>query len=116
MAVAAFLHVLLDLVEHHDRVVERVPQNREDGDHRRRGHFEPDHGVDARGEDQVIAESDQRSTSHFPLEAPRHVHGNHEKEHDQGANRRLGDLAPEGGAYRLPGGVGRILTEEVCKT
>ena len=46
--------VLLDLVEDHHRVIQRVAEDGEDRDHRRRGHVDPEQRVDAHGHYQVV--------------------------------------------------------------
>ena len=49
--------VLPDLVEHHDGVVQRVAEDREEADDRRRGDLESETRVDADGDDEVVQQS-----------------------------------------------------------
>ena len=53
--------VLLDLVEHDDRVVQGEAEDGEQTDHRRRRHLEADERVHARGDDDVVEDGDERA-------------------------------------------------------
>ena len=60
--------VLLDPVEHDDRVVQRVAEDRQEGDHGRRRHLEAEHRVDPGGDDDVVEHGDDCRHGHPPLE------------------------------------------------
>ncbi len=92
--------VLLDLVEHHDRVVEREPQDRQQPDHRGRGDLEADDRVDARGDRDVVDQRDQRRDRHRAFEVERQEQRHEHEEHGERDHRLLGDLATPAAAHR----------------
>ena len=77
--------VLLAPVEHDDRVVERVAEDREEGDDGRRGDLEAEHRVHADADDHVVHHRHDRGHRHSPLEADRDVNGDQHEEHDERA-------------------------------
>ena len=66
-------HVLAHAVEHDDRVVERVAQDRQQRRDRRRRHLPAGQRVDARRDQQVVHQRDQHRHRELPLEAQRDV-------------------------------------------
>ena len=82
------LGVLPDLVEHHDRVVQRVAEDREEADDGVRRHLEPDQGVDPRRDQQVVQQGDDRRDGHRPgPEVQRDDQGHQDQEDDQARDR-----------------------------
>ena len=79
--------VLPDLVEHDDGVVQRVAEDRQDADDRRRRDLEADQGVDADRDDQVVDQRDQRRDRHPPLEVERQEDHDEDQEEQQAAQR-----------------------------
>ena len=79
--------VLLHPVEHHDRVVQRVAEDRQEGDHRRRRDLELEHGVDADGEQHVVGHGGERGDRHPPLETDRDEDRHDDQEDDQRPRR-----------------------------
>ena len=92
------LGVLPDLVEHHHGVVERVGEDGQEADDRRRGDLEPDRTVDAGRERHHVQQADHRGQRHLPgAEVHGHQQGHEDHEDDQAQQRLLGDgLAPGG--------------------
>ena len=60
--------VLLDLVEHHDGVVQGEPEDGQERDDRRRRHLDAGHGVDADGDEDVVDDGGDRGGGHLHLE------------------------------------------------
>ena len=78
-------------VEHHDGVVERVPEDGQDGDHRVRRDLEVEDGVDADGHQDVVDHGDEGGQGHLRLEADADVDRHHDEEDDQRLDRLVGD-------------------------
>ena len=84
--------VLAHLVEDDDRVVERVAEDREEADHRRRRDLEPEERVDADGDDEVVEQRDETGDSHLPrAEVERHDDGHEDEEDDEAPDGLLAD-------------------------
>ena len=85
--------VLLDAVEHDDGVVQRVAEDREEGDHRRRRDLEAEHRVDARREmttSWIIATIAATAIRHSKrIEMTMEISS---EEHEQGDDRLARDL------------------------
>ncbi len=92
--------VLLDLVEHHDRVVERVAQDRQQRDDGRGCDDEPGQRVDAGGEHQVVQQRDDRGDRHLGLEPDRDVDDHRDEEDDEALQRLVGHLLAPLRAHR----------------
>ena len=92
--------VLADLVEDDDGVVERVPEDREEPDHRRRRDLEPEQGVDPDRDDQVVGRATRPATAIFRSGSRRGRR--HEDEEDDQRLDRLGVLTdwPHDGPMR----------------
>ena len=88
-------HVLAHTIEHDDRVVERIPEDRQQRRDRRRRHFPAGQRVDARRDQQVVHQRDQHRHRVLPLEAQRDVGGDHQQRGDDRDDRALGDRFPE---------------------
>ena len=84
--------VLAHLVEDDDGVVERVAEDREEADHRRRRDLEPEEGVDADRDDEVVQQGDEPGHRHLPgAEVERHDERHEDEEDDQASDRLLAD-------------------------
>ena len=88
-------HVLAHAVEHDDRVVQRVSEDRQQRGHRRRRDFPPGERVHASGDQQVVHQRDQHRHGVLPLEAQRDVGGDHQQRGDDRDHRALGDRLAE---------------------
>ena len=81
--------VLAHLVEDHHGVVERVAQDGQEADHRRRRDLEADQGVDADGEHQVVHQGDQAATAIVQVAEVQRDHGGDQGEEDEQPEQRL---------------------------
>ncbi len=84
-------HVLANTVEHDDRVVQRVPQDRQQSGDRGRRDFPPHERVDACRYQQVVHQRDQHRDRVLPLESQRDVGGDHQQRGDQRDHGAVGD-------------------------
>ena len=87
------LRVLVDLVEHDDRVVQRETEDGQERDDRRRRDLELEDRVDADTDQDVVDHGDDRADGHSPLEPPGDEQRDEDQEDDEGADGLLGDLA-----------------------
>ena len=86
------LHVLVDAVEHDNRIVERVAQDGEQGGDGVRGDLATDEHVDAHNDDKVMQKRDDRRHTHLRIaEADRNVGDNQKQRDEEGDCRRLDD-------------------------
>ncbi len=86
------LGILVDLVEHHDAVVDRVAEDGQDGDDRGRRDLEPGEGVDPDGDEDVVHQGGEGGQGHLPLEAHGDVQGDGHEEERQRPLCLAGDL------------------------
>ena len=99
--------VLAHAVEHDDRVVQRVAQDRQQRGHGRCRHLPAGQRVHAAGDQQVVHQGDQDGDRELPLEPQRHVGGDHQQRGDDRDHRAVGDRLAErrsdrGGVEALP--------------
>ena len=102
--------VLADLVEDHDRVVEREAEDRQQAGHRGRADLEAGQGVDPDRDDHVVGERHERGQRHLPLPevGPDEEHHQHQED-AQAQQCPLGDrLAPARADLRLGDVVGGV--------
>ena len=91
------LGVLLDLVVDDHGVVQREPEDREDGDHRRGRDLTSRQRIDAGRDEHVVDQRDDGADRHLPLEPQADVQHDRGEDDDQAGQRLLGDLlAPRG--------------------
>ncbi len=90
--------VLTDSVEHDDRVVQRVSEDREEGDHRRRSDEELEDRVDPDADHDVVDHGEDRGDRHPPFEPEGDEHRHQREEDHQRPERLLGDLVTPRGA------------------
>ena len=75
-----FMNILLDLLVHNDRVVERVSEDRQNGDDRRWRDNESDQGVEPACDEEVMEQGSKGRNSHLPFEPPRYEQGHNKDE------------------------------------
>src|SRR5579875_1947032 len=84
--------ILPDLVENNDGVIQRISENGQQTDHRRRGDVEADQGVDAHSDDEVVQQRNDRADRHLPFKEQRQVKDDRHQKDDQALDRLIGDL------------------------
>ena len=87
--------VLPDPVEDDDRVVDRVPEHRQDRGDRRGRHLPPEQRVDPDRDQDVVDQRHDRGHGELPLEPHRDVADDQEQRDDDREDRALRDLAAE---------------------
>src|SRR5262245_1414776 len=100
--------VLLDLVEDDHGVVQREPEDRQEGDHSCRRHLEAGERIDADRDDDVVYDGDDRRDCHLPFEPDRQVQGDEAEEHDERLDRVVAHLIAKGRADGADAHVGPL--------
>ncbi|MBG9885449.1 hypothetical protein ABE10_02375, partial [Bacillus toyonensis] len=95
---ALFCRVLPDLVEHDGGVVERIREDGEEADHRRRRDLEPGQRIHAYGDHEHVEQTEDRGCRHLPgAEVEREDEEGQRKEDRQAPQGLAGDaLSPAG--------------------
>ena len=108
-------HVLADAVEHDDRVVERVAQDREQSGDRRGGQLPAHEGIDAARDEDVVGRRDEHRHRELELEADAYVEREQEERCDDRDQRGARDLRAEGRPDRVRREVGAVHAEVVVE-